>query len=71
MGNNRVVFFDLPITADFTAAQQVLGQVGMVAVAAATTATGLSAPRSLVFDNGYIWITDSTNNRAVVWALPY
>lgn len=71
MGNNRVVFFDLPITAVFATAQQVLGQPGMYTYAAATSASALSAPRSLVFDNGYIWITDSTNNRAVVWALPY
>jgi hypothetical protein len=69
--NHRVLFFELPITADYAAAQQVLGQSSMTTNAAATTQAGLNNPRSLLFDNGYIWISDSTNNRVVVRQLPY
>ncbi|MFZ5627773.1 MAG: NHL repeat-containing protein [Spirochaetota bacterium] len=69
--NHRVLFLDLPITANYAAAQQVLGQSSMTTNAAATTQAGLNNPRSLLFDNGYIWISDSTNNRVVVRQLPY
>jgi hypothetical protein len=69
--NHRVLFFELPITADYAAAQQVLGQSSMTTNAAATSQAGLNNPRSLLFDNGYIWISDSTNNRVVVRQLPY
>lgn len=70
-GNHRVLFFDLPITADHAAAQQMLGQTSMTTSLPTQGQAGLAAPRSLLFDNGYIWISDSGNNRVVVRQLPY
>ncbi len=71
LGNHRVLFFDLPIVANFATAQYVLGQAGMTTNGAATSQVGLNQPRSVVFDGDYLWITDVENNRVVVRQLPY
>ncbi len=69
--NNRVVFYDLPITGDGQAAQQLLGQTLFTTANSGTTQTTFNLVKGLIFDNGYIWAADGGNNRAKVLQLPY
>jgi hypothetical protein len=69
-GNHRVLFYDLPITGHNQAAQQVLGQSGMLTNAAGTTQGTFDQCKGLVFDNGYIWVADRNNHRVQVLAVP-
>lgn len=69
-GNHRVLFFSLPVTADWATAQSVLGQSTMTSNMPSTSQTGLYEPTVLTFDNGYIWISDHSNHRLSVRQLP-
>ena len=69
--NNRVLFYDLPITGHGASAQQVLGQSGMGTGSSGTTQTTFSLVKGLIFANGYIWAADGGNNRIKVLQLPY
>ena len=69
--NNRILFFDLPITADDPSATHVLGQTDFISAGAGTTQTTFSLVKGLIFDNGYIWAADRVNNRVKVMQLPY
>ncbi|MBX3722208.1 MAG: NHL repeat-containing protein [Turneriella sp.] len=74
--NNRILFYDLPISADNTAATHGMGQglsgtCGCTGAGAGTGQGAFNLPKGLIFDNGYIWIADGGNNRMQVRALPY
>lgn len=74
--NNRILFYDLPVTGNNLAATHGIGQ-GTAAPcpcsgAGAGTAQGaFNLVKGLIFDNGYIWAADGGNNRMQVRALPY
>lgn len=70
-GNNRVLFFNLPINADDPDAAYVLGQSNFVNFAASTAQRTFSTVKGLIFDSGYIWVGDRVNNRVQVLQLPY
>lgn len=70
-GNNRILFFDLPINADDPVATHVLGQTDFISGGAGSTQTTFNIVKGLIFDNGYIWAADRANNRAKILALPY
>jgi len=70
-GNNRILFFDLPINADDPVATHVLGQSDFISGGAGTTQTTFNFVKGLIFDNGYIWAADRANNRVKVLQLPY
>jgi hypothetical protein len=67
-GNNRVLAYHLPITANHQAAEYVLGQADFNGVAAATTNTGMSSPRGVTSDGQKLVVTDGGNNRVLVYA---
>jgi NHL repeat len=69
--NNRILFYNLPITGHGVSAQQILGQTGMGTGTSGTTQTTFSLVKGLIFDNGYIWASDGGNNRVKVLQLPY
>ncbi|AFM13487.1 NHL repeat-containing protein [Turneriella parva] len=70
-GNNRILFYDLPVNADDPAATHVLGQTDFISGGAGTTQTTFNIVKGLIFDNGYIWAADQANHRVKVIALPY
>ncbi len=70
-GNHRILFFDLPITADDPSATHVLGQLDFVSAGGGTTQTTYNLVKGLIFDNGYIWAADRVNNRVKISQLPY
>lgn len=70
-GNNRILFFDLPINADDPVATHVLGQTDFISGGAGTTQTTFNIVKGLIFDSGYIWAADRANHRVKVIALPY
>lgn len=68
-GNNRVLVFDTQTLANGMSATHVLGQPGFSTVAAATTQSGLAAPRGLALDDdgGRLFVADRSNHRVVVY----
>jgi hypothetical protein len=70
-GNNRILFFDLPINADDPVATHVLGQTDFISGGAGFTQTTFNIVKGLIFDNGYIWAADRANHRVKILALPY
>lgn len=71
--NHRLIFHDLPITANNPTATHQMGQPDMnTGTLAGVTAKGtFNNPRDLLFDGSYIWVQDRGNNRLQVLALPF
>jgi sugar lactone lactonase YvrE len=65
--NNRVLRFDAAATlASGTNASGVLGQATFITAVAATSATGMSDPKSVTADTaGRLWVADKDNNRVL------
>ncbi|MCX7632481.1 MAG: hypothetical protein N2Z22_04015, partial [Turneriella sp.] len=68
--NHRVLIFALPIAFSYPAATHVLGQPNFSSATPSTSQTGLYHPAAVFLDKSHIWISDSDNNRLVVWQLP-
>ena len=76
-GNNRVLVFDAMFLTNGENAVSVLGQASFTANAAATTAAGMNAPRSVVAEytgsggsivrQSHLFITDSGNHRILLY----
>jgi hypothetical protein len=70
--NNRIVFFNLPMTTD----QAAFAQIGQPDFTTSTeinppTASSVAFPKGFIFDHQYLWISDGRNNRVAVIPLPY
>lgn len=67
--NNRVTVFDVNSITDGENAVNVLGQANFVSGGAATTQSGMSGPRSLVYDavNHLLYVGDFNNNRMMIY----
>ena len=76
-GNNRALVFDAMFLTNGENAVSVLGQASFTANAAATTAAGMNAPRSVVAEytgsggsivrQSHLFITDSGNHRILLY----
>lgn len=69
-GNNRVLVWNTFPTSNFQPADAVLGQSNFTSVAAATSATGMSAPAGLLFHHDKLLVTDRLNHRVLVFQSP-
>lgn len=69
-GNNRVVGYALGSVATGMAATVVLGQPGFGSSGAATTASGMSAPRDVAVDtaSGRVFVADAQNHRVLAFS---
>ena len=69
--NNRTMLFDLPITTDQSASNQI-GQPGFVTSTNVTppTASSVTTTKGLIFDQQHLWIGDGGNQRLAVIPLP-
>ena len=72
-GNQRVLIYILPITADAQAATVVLGQTLMTATSAnggstAPTASTLYNPHGIAIDGTKLYVADGHNNRILKWS---
>jgi len=70
--NNRIMFFDLPITTN----QSAFAQFGQPDFITATeynppSANSVANTKGLIYDRQYMWISDGRNNRLTVIPLPY
>lgn len=65
--SNRVLIYNSLPTSGPGTADHVVGQVDMTSSANACTATGLYRPESLTTINGKLIVTDSSNNRVLIW----
>jgi len=68
--NNRVLVYSTSSISNGMNASNVLGQSLYTTATAATTQSGLSAPRGLAFDasNSRIFVAEQTNNRVLVFS---
>lgn len=71
--NHRIMFFDLPITANTPNATHQMGQPDFsTGTVPGTTAKGtFNSPKDVLFDGSYIRVQDRGNNRMQVLALPF
>jgi sugar lactone lactonase YvrE len=71
VSNNRVLVFENPSTLSFAApASFVLGQTSFTSATSGTTASQLNEPFGVsYFADGYLWIADKSNNRALSYAI--
>jgi len=60
---NRVLIFNLPITASLPSASTVLGQANFSSSASGDTASTLSTPEGMCSVNGSIYVSDCDNSR--------
>lgn len=69
--NNRTMLFDLPITTDQSASNQI-GQPGFITATNVTppTASSVTTTKGLIFDQQHLWIGDGGNQRLAVIPLP-
>jgi hypothetical protein len=69
--NNRVVMHRLPVTTHAPASAQ-LGQpdFNTATLISPPTATSLSSPKGILFDQHRLWVGDTNNHRVVVLPLP-
>lgn len=68
--NNRVLIWNSVPTSSGTAADVILGQPNATAVAAnngGVSAQSLSGPNGLASDGTHLVVSDSTNNRVLIW----
>ena len=69
--NNRVLEFAAPFTTGMSASV-VIGQADFTSSAYATTASGMSEPYDVSFDDkGNLYVADYDNNRTVMYAAPF
>ena len=66
-GNNRVLIWNTFPTVNGQAADLVLGQPDMTSKAPATAADGLDNPFSLSVSKGQVFVSDTDNNRVLIW----
>ena len=68
--NNRVLEYNVPLTSGM-AASRVIGEPNFTTSACTTSATGLCSPhRVLLAGSGQLYVSDSDNNRVLVYATP-
>ena len=65
--NDRVLIWNSIPTANRAPANVEIGQASMTVKVAGTTASGLSAPTSAWSDGTKLYVTDKTNNRALIF----
>ena len=64
--NNRVLIYN-PVPTSGASATTVLGQTDLNSNAEACSQTGMLAPESLIAVDGKLIVTDSDNNRVLIW----
>ncbi len=70
-GNNRVLQYNPAFATDMNASL-VIGQVDFTSQGFATTDSGLQSPSMIAFDaSGYLWVTDTDNNRVLEFKPPF
>ncbi|NUM58961.1 MAG: hypothetical protein HUU56_10040 [Bdellovibrionaceae bacterium] len=65
--NHRVLIFDLPITASFQAASNVIGQPDFNSNMQRSTADGFDEPAHAISFNGKLIVADRYNNRVLIF----
>src|ERR1022692_3106943 len=68
-GNDRVLVFDKIPTANAAAADYILGQIGGEVDPATNDANSLETPLSLAWDGTNLFVSDSYNDRIVVYSI--
>src|ERR1017187_2516251 len=68
-GNDRVLVFDKIPTANAAAADYILGQIGGEVDQATNDANSLETPLSLAWDGTNLFVSDSYNDRIVVYSI--
>ena len=66
-GNNRILGYTSVPTSSNTPAAFVLGQTSLTGTAPTTSATGLAQPSKVSTDGTHLVVTDSNNNRVLIW----
>jgi hypothetical protein len=67
-GNNRVLGWNSVPTSDGVSATFAVGQANLTAAASGSALTQLSSPADAVAANGRLYVTDSGNDRLLIWA---
>jgi sugar lactone lactonase YvrE len=71
-GNNRVLIYNYPITANGQSANVVLGQADFVSNGAGLSATGMDIPDGTAVDHaGNLYIADAGNQRLLIFKPPF
>ena len=65
--NHRILIFDLPISSNYAAASNVVGQPDFNSVASQTTANGFNEPPHAISYNGKLIVADRYNNRVLIF----
>lgn len=67
--SNRIVVYDVTSITNGEAATNVIGQTSFTTTTADTTRSALASPKGLAYDstNDYLYVSDSTNNRFMVF----